>query len=120
MGEFIDREYIKGGGRDKRFTGENNFSVKIAVRPMPKMLIKGTLSSLGEGEFRGELVYNFRISPFMQDLKGDDRVFTFALYAGVGKREAPKHSPERTTLARLLRKRHTILWDRFHEAMGTR
>jgi hypothetical protein len=120
MSDSIERRYVARSEDRSRFTGENNFSTKIMIRPMPKMLIKGTLSSLGEGEFRGELVYNFKISPFMQDLKGDDRVFTFALYAGVGKREAPKHSPERTTLARLLRKRHTILWDRFHEAMGTR
>jgi hypothetical protein len=120
MSDSIERRYAQGQDRGSRFTGENNFTTKIALRAMPKMLIKGTLSSLGEGEFRGELVYNFRVSPFMQDLKGADRVFTFALYAGVGKREAPRHSPERTTLARLLRKRHTILWDRFHEAMGTR
>ncbi len=120
MSDSIERRYAQGQDRGSRFTGENNFTTKTVIRPMPKMLIKGTISSLGEGEFRGELVYNFKISPFMQDFKGDDRVFTFVLYAGVGKRDTPKHSPERTTLARLLRKRHTLLWNRFHEAMRTR
>jgi hypothetical protein len=91
----------------------------MELRKMPTLIIKGTISSMGEGEFRGDLVYNFKVSPLAQDLKGNDRVFTFALYAGTH-RNTPKHSIQRKSIANLLRKRHTNLWDRFHEAMGTR
>jgi hypothetical protein len=114
------RELSSGGdtGGSIRFTGKNT-TVALPPRPFPRLIITGTISSLGEGEHRGDIVYNFKISPLAQDLKGDDRVFTFSLYAGTH-RNTPKHSTQRQFIASVLRKRHALIWDRFHEAMGTR
>lgn len=93
----------------------------VKLRKMPKLLIKGTLTQIGEaGEFEDDIVYVFKISPLGQDKNGDDRVFTFNCYSKASHRNSPKHSTNRKHLALLLRTRHTNIWNRLHKAMGTR
>lgn len=81
------------------------------------ILIKGEISATGEGEWGNDLLYKFQISPLAQDTRGDDRVFTFILYTTKPKRNTPKHSDERKLIARQLRRHHTLIWQRFHDAM---
>lgn len=82
-----------------------------------KLLIKGSLTKLGEGEFATDLVYLYQITPMQQDTTGRDRVFTFNCYTKSIKRDTPKHSAERKHIALTLRKRHKLLWQHFHDAM---
>jgi len=82
-----------------------------------RLIIKGSLTKLGEGEFATDLVYLFQINPMQQDIEGNDRAFTFNCYTKQNKRDTPKHSPERKHLASTLRKRHSLLWQHFHRVM---
>lgn len=82
-----------------------------------RLLITGSLTQLGDGEFASDIVYLFRICPMGQDRLGNDRVFTFNCYAKREWREAPKHSASRKDLAIKLRKRHRLLWQHYHNAM---
>jgi hypothetical protein len=82
-----------------------------------KMIIKGVVEQTWEGEWANDLLYKFQISPMAQDIRGQDRVFTFAYYTTNPKRNTTKHSDERKLIARNLRKHHTLIWQRFHLAM---
>lgn len=64
-----------------------------------KLLIKGTLTALGDGEFQEDLIYHFKVSPMAQDKNGDDRVFTFILYTKKQQRNSPKDGKERKLIA---------------------
>jgi hypothetical protein len=82
-----------------------------------RLIIKGSVTQLGDGEFASDIVYLFRITPMMQDRNGNDRAFTFNCYTKRNKRDTPKHSPERKEIARTLRLRHKLIWRTFHDAM---
>ncbi len=105
-------------GMQGRFEGKNT---RGEFNPPTKtkfpMLIKGSIWQTFDGEWANDLQYRFQISPLDQDRRGDDRVFTFSYYTTKPKRNTPKHSEERKTIARNLRKHHTLIWQRFHDAM---
>ena len=100
----------------KRFTYTGK-KVVIPSQSTFSMIIKGSITQTWEGEWANDLLYKFQISPLAQDLQGNDRVFTFAYYTTKPKRATPKHSDERKLIARCLRKHHTLIWKRFHDAM---
>lgn len=105
----------KGVDSDSRFTGVNTLSA-LPKRKPPKLLIKGSITALGEGEFSTDLVYSFKISPLGQDRNGNDRVFTFINYCKAEDRNSETGSEARRRIAHSLRKRHALLWSNFHEA----
>ena len=82
-----------------------------------KLLIKGSITQIGEGEFSTELVYFFQITPMRQDRNGNDRTFTFNCYTKTRYRQGPKHCAERKHIAAKLRQRHRNIWRVFHDAM---
>lgn len=81
------------------------------------LIIKGSITQIGEGEFSTDLVYLFQITPLKQDALGNDRVFTFNCYTKARYRNSPKHSAERKHIAQRLRQRHRNIWRLYHDAM---
>lgn len=108
---------------NKKYNDGTSMGQRFAVSPgpekprkPPKLLIKGSITALGEGEFSTDLVYSFKISPLGQDRNGNDRVFTFINYCKAEDRNSETGSEARRRIAHSLRKRHALLWSNFHEA----